>query len=119
MMTFEAGGLAMSILLASVSVALIVLAAVVFVHSRRTGIVRLFGRVVHRPGLWASAVVCLGVSGLLRMSSIEEVRPSSWQKPISLIDGVLTLAFLVLMATYLISVQRAKRRRDREPQARP
>ncbi|MFG3702210.1 hypothetical protein ACGF5C_30605 [Micromonospora sp. NPDC047620] len=117
MMTFEAVGLAMSILLASVSVALIVLAAVVFVHSRGTGTARLFGRVVHRPGLWASAMVCLGVSGLLRMSSIEEVRPSSWQKPISLIDG-LTLAFLVLMATYLISLQRAKCRRDREPQAR-
>lgn len=115
MMTLEAVGIAMSALLAGACVALLVLAVFVIVRNRRAGAVRLFGREVHRPGLWASAVVCLGVSGLLRLSSIEEVMPSGWWERISWLDGGLTLAFFVLLSIYLISAQRDKRRRDREP----
>ncbi|MEU4712498.1 hypothetical protein AB0F73_02365 [Micromonospora purpureochromogenes] len=110
MMTFDAVGLGMDILTAGVSLAAIMLAAVVFVRSRRAETVRLFGRVIHRPGLWASAVVCVGLSGLLLMSS--DAMPSSWQKPRSVIYGALWLAFFVLMMTHLISAERAKRRRD-------
>lgn len=105
--------LAMSILVTAACVVMIVLAAVVFVRSRRAGTAWLFGVAVHRPGLWASAAVCLGVSGLVRMS--REVMPSSWQKPGLVIDEVLTLAFLVLLVTHLVSQLRAKRRRAREP----
>lgn len=107
--TFDAIQLVVSILLAGACVAMIVLAAVVFVRSRRAGTVRLFGIAVHRPGLWALALVCLGVSGLVRMSS--EVTPNSWQKPTSLIDLVLTLAFVVLIVTHSLSLHRARPRR--------
>ena len=117
MTDFNAALLAVSILLAGACVAMIVLAAVVLVRSRRTGTARLFGRAVHRPGLWASAVVCLGVAGLIMMSS--EVMPGGWQKSTSVIYGVLWLAFLLLMVTHSVSQLSAKRRRARERQARP
>jgi hypothetical protein len=109
-MTFDAVGLAMNILTAGVSLAAMMLAAVVFVRSRRAETVRLFGRAIHRPGLWASAIMCMGLSGLLLMSS--DAMPGSWQKPRSVIYGAVWLAFLVLMITRLLSAERAKRRRD-------
>lgn len=111
MTTSDAVQPAASSLLAGACVAVIVLAAVVFVRSRRAGSVSVFGVTVHRPGLWALALLCAGVSGLVRLSS--EVVPTGWQKPRSLIDLTLTLAFLVLILTYSISLHRTRRRRDR------
>jgi hypothetical protein len=99
------------ILLAGVCVAVMVLAAVVFVHGRRAGGARLFGRPVRRPGLLASAALCVSLSGLLRIAGMEGVMPGSWQKSSGLIDFVLTLASLFLMVTYWCAAERDKRRR--------
>ncbi|MFU8875007.1 hypothetical protein [Micromonospora sp. SL4-19] len=117
MTAFNAALLAVDILLAGACVAMLVLAAVVLVRSRRTGTARLFGRAMHRPGLWASAVVCLVVAGLMMMSS--EFMPGGWQKSTSVIYGMLWLAFLLLIVTHSLSQLSAERRRARERQARP
>lgn len=118
MITLAAVDVAMSVLLAGAAVAMLALAAAVLVRSRRTGSIRIFGRTMHRPGLWAAAVLCLSVSGLLRLGDIEEVIPSGWRESTSLADRGLTLAFFVLFAVYLFSARRAKLRRDRAPEAR-
>jgi cobalamin synthase len=105
------------ILLAGACVAIMVLAALVLIRSRRAGTARLFGRSVRRPRLWASAVLCVGLSGLLRIAGIEDVMPSSWQKSSGLIDFVLTLAVVVLTVAFWFATERDKRRRYRQSQA--
>lgn len=111
-MSLDAVRLAMSIVLAGACIAVVVLAAVVLVRSRRAGAVRLFGQAVHRPALWASAMVCLGFAGLVMISS--EVMPLGWHKSTSVVYGVLMLVFFVLLVTHSVSLQRARRRRAAE-----
>ncbi|GIJ30677.1 hypothetical protein Vqi01_58390 [Micromonospora qiuiae] len=62
--TYEAGATVMDILLASAAVALIGCAAWVFIHSRRASTIRLFGRAVHHPRLWAAGAACMGFHAL-------------------------------------------------------
>ncbi|MEV1289287.1 hypothetical protein [Micromonospora sp. NPDC049679] len=91
--------------------AVIVLAGVVFVRSRRTETARLFGRVVHRPRLWASAAACCGAAGLL--FEAREIMPRSWQESTHNLLGVLMLAFIVLLSAHLVSQWSAQRRQHR------
>ncbi|MEH0937658.1 hypothetical protein [Micromonospora psammae] len=93
------------------SVAVIVLAGVVLVRSRRPETARLFGRVVHRPRLWASAAVCCGAAGLL--FEAREFMPRSWQESTHNLLGVLMLAFFVLFPAHLVSQWSAQRRQHR------
>ena len=90
------------------SVALIILAALIVARSRRAGTTKLFGRVVHRPRIWASAAACGGISGLL--SEARDVMPTSWQRPSLDVLGLLWLAFLVLLFSHMIIQSRAERR---------
>jgi hypothetical protein len=115
--TFDGSLLAVDIVLTGAFVALIVLAAVVFVRHRRTGTARMFGRAIHRPRLWAAAAACGGVAGLL--FEARERMPSSWQESSLNILGVLQLASFVLLFTHIFSQVRAKRRSIGEPQPRP
>ncbi|MET0419122.1 MAG: hypothetical protein ABW022_24170 [Actinoplanes sp.] len=98
----------LSVLLAGVSVLALVIAVVVIVRGRRGGTVRMFGRALHRPRLWAAAVACLGVAGLLRTGG--EALPDHWHGPGLVLDIVLSAAFIVLLSTHLASQQRARRR---------
>jgi hypothetical protein len=113
----DAVSLAISVVLACTCIAVIVLAVVVLVGSRRAAGVRLFGQAVHRPVLWASTMVCLGFAGLVTISS--ELMPRSWHRSTSVVYGVLMLAFFLLLVTHSVSLQRARRRRVAEWQARP
>ncbi|WP_431883205.1 hypothetical protein [Micromonospora gifhornensis] len=78
------------------AVVAILLAAVLLVRRRPTGTARLLGREVYRPGLAASALTCLGVSMLVRMSS--DAMPVAWREPASLVGGGLILAVVVLVS---------------------
>lgn len=111
--------LATSVVLAAVCIAVIVLAAVVLVRSRRAAGVRLLGQAVHRPVLWASGMVCLGFAGLVMIMISSEVTPLGWQKSTSVVYGVLMLASFVLLVTHSVSLHRARRRRAAQRQARP
>ncbi len=98
----------LSVLLAGVSLVALALAAMMLVRARGGGPVRLFGRVLHRPRLWAAAVLCLGVSGLLRTNG--GALPPGWQGVRTVLDIALSAAFVVLLSTHLASQQRARRR---------
>lgn len=98
----------LSVLLAGVSLVALAFAATMLVRGRGGGAVRLFGRALHRPRLWAAAVLCLGVSGLLRTGV--GVLPPGWQAARTVLDIALSAAFLVLLSTHLASEQRARRR---------
>jgi predicted permease len=98
---------ALIILVVGGSVAVIVLAGVVLARSRRAETVRLFGRVVRRPVLWASAAVCCGVAGLL--FEAREFMSRSWQEPTRNLLGVLMLAFFFLRFAHFLSQWNAQR----------
>ena len=99
----------MSLLLASLCVAAIVLALVVVTRPGKSLTDQqgqaggtIFGRPLHRPRLWATGVVCLGVSGLLRLALIEDMVPGTWQTPVNVAFTGLTGAFLVILVTHLV-----------------
>jgi hypothetical protein len=92
-------------LLAGVSLAALAFAVTLLIRGRRA---RLFGRSLHRPRLWAAAVACLGVSGLLRTGG--GMLPDDWHGPRTVLDIALSVAFLGLLSTHLASQQRARRR---------
>ena len=95
-------------LLAGVSVVGLAVAATLLVRGRGGVPVRLFGRVLHRPRLWAAAVACLALAGLLRASG--ELLPGGWHGPRAVLDVALSVAFIVLLSAHLASEQRARRR---------
>ncbi len=104
-MTTLAAVTVLSVLLAGASVAALVLATVLLARGRRA---RLFGRSLHRPRLWAAAVACLGVAGLLRTGG--GLLPAGWHGPRAVLDIALSVAFIALLSTHLASQQRARRR---------
>ncbi|MFF0368677.1 hypothetical protein [Micromonospora sp. NPDC005087] len=81
MTTYEAGATAVDILLASAAVAVVGCAAWVVISSRRASTVRLFGRTVHHPLLWAAGAACMGFYALLGLGNLTEVTPSTWRTP--------------------------------------
>ncbi|MET8367854.1 hypothetical protein ABZU53_30450 [Micromonospora sp. NPDC005194] len=111
MTTMDVAQAVMIALVVGGSVAVIVLAGVVLVRSRRAETARLFGRVVHRPRLWASAVVCCGLAGLL--FEAQALMPRSWQESAHNLLGVLMLAYFVLFFAHLLSQWSAQRRQHR------
>lgn len=94
----------LGVLLAGVSLVGLALAAALLVRGRGGVPVRLFGRVLHRPRLWAAAVACLALSGLLRTGG--GLLPGGWQ----VLDVALSVAFVILLSAHLASEQRARRR---------
>ncbi|WP_433348955.1 hypothetical protein [Micromonospora sp. CA-111912] len=117
--TYEAGVTAVDILLASVAVALVGAAAWLFIYTRRAPTVRLFGRTVRYPRLWAAGAACMGFYVLLGLGNLTEVTPSTWRTPSRWIGAVLLLASLALMVTRWVLDSRARRRHGREQQIRP
>ncbi|MFG3703590.1 hypothetical protein ACGF7U_02475 [Micromonospora sp. NPDC047670] len=117
--TYEAGATAMDILLASAAVALVGCAAWVVIRSQRASTVRLFGRTLHHPQLWAAGAACMGFYALLGLGNLTEVTPSTWRTPSRWISAVLLLAALALMVTHGILEYRARRRNGREQRIRP
>jgi hypothetical protein len=116
--TYEAGATAMDILLAGAAVALVGCAAWVVIGSRRASTVRLFGRAVHHPQLWAAGAACMGFYVLLGLGNLTEVTPSTWRTPSRWISAVLLLAALALMVTRWVLDYR-RRRNGREQRIRP
>jgi hypothetical protein len=100
--------LVLGVLLAGVSLLALAFAATLLVRGRRGSPVRLFGRLLHRPRLWAAAVACLSVSGLIRTSG--DLLPGAWHGPRTVLDVLLSVAFIILLSTHLASQQRARRR---------
>jgi hypothetical protein len=98
----------LGVLLAGVSLVGLALAAALLVRGRGGVPVRLFGRVLHRPRLWAAAVACLALSGLLRTGG--GLLPGGWHGPRAVLDVGLSVAFVVLLSAHLASEQRARRR---------
>ncbi|MGN9769192.1 hypothetical protein ACTMS2_28960 [Micromonospora sp. SD12] len=117
--TYEVGATAVDILLASAAVALVGSAARVVIHSRRASTVRLFGRTLYRPQLWAAGAACMGFYVLLGLGNLTEVTPGTWRTPGRWISAVLLLAALALMATHGVLDHRARRRIGREQQFGP
>jgi hypothetical protein len=117
--TYEVGATAVDILLAGAAVALIGCAAWVVIHSRRASTVRLFGRTLHHPRLWAAGAACMGFYVLLWLGNLTEVTPSTWRTPGRWIGGVLLLAALALMVTHGVLEYRARRRIGRDQQIGP
>ncbi|MGW4502393.1 hypothetical protein ACWENR_27780 [Micromonospora sp. NPDC004336] len=110
MTTSEAGATAVDLLLAGAAVALLGCAAWSVVHSRRASTVRLFGRVLRRPRLWAAGAACMGLYVLLGLGELTEVTPGAWRTPGRWTAAVLLLAALALMATHGVLDHRARRR---------
>ncbi|WBB54598.1 hypothetical protein [Verrucosispora sp. WMMD573] len=110
MTTYEAGATVLDILLASAAVALVGCAAWVLIRSRRSATVRLFGRALHHPRLWAAGAACMGFYALLGLGNLTEVMPSTWRTPGRWIEVLLLLAASTLMVTYGILEYRARRR---------
>ncbi|TDC32889.1 hypothetical protein E1166_26250 [Micromonospora sp. KC213] len=119
MTTYEAGTMVMDILLVSAAVALVGCAAWVVIHSRRVSTVRLFGRAMYHPRLWAAGAACMGFYALLGLGNLTEVTPSTWRTPSRWIGAVLLLAALALMVTHWVLEHRARRRHGREQQIEP
>ncbi|MEV4467759.1 hypothetical protein AB0J51_29560 [Micromonospora echinofusca] len=117
--TYDAGATAVDLLLAGAAVALLGSAARVVVHSRRASTVRLFGRTLYRPRLWAAGAACMGFYVLLGLGSLTEVTPGAWRTSSRWISAVLLLAALALMVTHGILDHRARRRIGRERQLGP
>ncbi|MGC4807004.1 hypothetical protein [Micromonospora sp. DT233] len=114
MTTYEAGATAVDILLASAAVALIGCAAWVVVHSRHGSTVRLFGRTMHHPWLWAAAAACMGFYALLGLGNLAEVTPATWRTPARWIGAVLFPATWTLMVAHWVLEYRARRRHGRD-----
>jgi hypothetical protein len=94
----------MSVLLAGLCVAAIALAVVAFVRGPEA---KLFGRPLHRPRMWGVGVVCLGVSGLVRLAVFEGMVPQAW-KPVTGVAYVgLTAAFVAILVSHLVLQIRA------------
>ncbi|MEU8262646.1 hypothetical protein AB0C02_18685 [Micromonospora sp. NPDC048999] len=117
--TYEAGAMAVDILLASAAIALVGCAAWLVIHNRRASTVRLFGRTLHHPRLWAAGAACAGFYVLLGLGDLTEVTPNTWRTPSRRIGAVLFLAAWALMATHWVLEYRAKRRNGREQQVGP
>ncbi|NLU81110.1 hypothetical protein HCA58_22765 [Micromonospora sp. HNM0581] len=119
MTTYEAGITAVDIMLASAAAALVGCAAWLVIHSRRGSTVRLFGRTVHHPRLWAAGAACTCLYVLLGLGDLTEFMPSAWRTPSRQIGAVLLLAALALMGTHGILEHRARRRNGPEQQTGP
>ncbi|MGW1062817.1 hypothetical protein [Micromonospora rubida] len=117
--TYEAGATAMDILLASAAVALVGCAGWMVIDTRRASTVRLFGRTVHYPRLWAAGAACMGFYALLALGNLTKVTPSTWRTPTRWIDAVLLLAALALIVARWVLEYRARRRHGRERQIGP
>jgi hypothetical protein len=91
-------------------VAVIVFAAVVLTRMRRGRSSRMFGRTVRRPALWASGLICLGSSGLLRAANNHDLPPAGWEWPLRFVDLGLTLAFVVLVVVSVVGPRSPRRR---------
>ncbi|NMO56124.1 hypothetical protein HH310_33715 [Actinoplanes sp. TBRC 11911] len=94
----------MSVLLAGLCVAAIVLAVVAFVRGPQA---RLFGRPLHRPRMWGVGVVCLGLSGLVRLAVSEELVPKGWEGATGVVYVGLSGAFMVVLVSHLVLQIRA------------
>ncbi|TDC79256.1 hypothetical protein E1193_19335 [Micromonospora sp. KC606] len=119
MTTYEAGATVMDILIASAAVALVGRAVWVVLHSRRGSTVRLFGRIVYHPRLWAAGAACMSFYALLWLGNLTEVTPSTWRTPSRWIGAVLLLAALALLVTQWVLEHRARRRHGRGQQIGP
>ncbi|WP_157745098.1 hypothetical protein [Micromonospora coxensis] len=117
MTIYEAVAAVVDILLAGAAVALVGCAA--WVAVRRPPTVRLLGRTLHHPRLWAAAAACMGFYVLLGLGHLTEVTPSTWRTPSRWAAAVLLLAAVVLMLTHSILEYRARRRIARAQQPRP
>ncbi|MFI7547762.1 hypothetical protein [Actinoplanes sp. NPDC049599] len=72
--------------------------------------ITIFRRPVRRPAVWASALICLGVSSLLRSANYHDLPPAAWEDPIRFLDLTLTIAFVVLMIVSPLNPTSARRR---------
>lgn len=103
MMTMDAVDVGLDVLLVVLFAGVIVFAVVVLARLRQGRVVRMFGRPVRRPAIWASGLICLGVSGLLRSANNHDLPPAAWEDPIRFLDLGLTLAFVVLMIASVVT----------------
>lgn len=110
MMTMDVVDVGLDVLLVVLYVAVIVLAVVVLARTRRGRSSRMFGRTVRRPALWASGLICLGVSGLLRAANDHDLPPAGWEWPIRWVDLGLTLAFVILVVASVAGPRSSRRR---------
>lgn len=117
--TYEAAATVVDMLFASATVALVGCAAWVVIHSRRASTVRLFGRTLYYPRLWAVGAACIGFYVLLGLGDLTEVTPSTWRTPGRRIGAVLLLTGSALMVTYGILENRARRRIGRNQHVGP
>lgn len=117
--TYEAGEMIMDVLPAGAAVALVGCAAWVAVQSRRSSTVRLFGRTLRYPRLWAVGAACMGFYVLVGLGNLVDVAPSGWRAPGRWTGAVLLLAGLALMVTYGVLEHRARRRIGRDQHVRP
>jgi hypothetical protein len=108
--------LALSFLVVGAGVTAIVVAAFVLVRHRRGRRIRVLGRVVDSPRLWAATLFFAGAAGLLFVAR-EEVMPSSWQRPSLYLWAALQLAFIILSLAHGVVDQRAKRASNGNPEA--
>ncbi|MEU9510434.1 hypothetical protein AB0D32_29610 [Micromonospora sp. NPDC048170] len=119
MTTYETGATAVEIVLAGAAVALVGCAAWMVIRSRRASMVRLFGRTLHHPRLWAAGATCMGFYVLLGLGDLTEVTPSSWRTPGRRIGAMLLMAALALMVAHGVLEYRARRRNGRDQQIEP
>jgi len=115
--TYEVAATVVDMLFASGTVALV--GCWVVIHSRRASTVRLFGRTLHYPRLWAAGAACIGFYVLLGLGDLTEVTPNTWRTPGRRIGAVLLLTGLALMVTYGILENRARRRIGRNQHVGP
>nr|WP_296075124.1 hypothetical protein [uncultured Actinoplanes sp.] len=97
----------MTVVLAGLCVAVLVLGAVAFARGRHGGDARLFGRPLHRPRLWAAGVACLALSGLLRLAMMDGKVPAGWAAPAGWVQVALTGSFVTILVTHGILQIRA------------
>jgi hypothetical protein len=109
-MTMDVVDVGLDVVLAVLYVAVIVFALVVLARMRRGRSIRMFGRAVRRPAVWAAGLICLGVSGLLRAANDHDLPPAGWEGPIRFLDLGLTLAFVVLMVVSVVGPRSPRRR---------
>lgn len=102
MMTMDGVGRGLDVVLVGLYAGLVVFAVVMLGRLRSERGRTMFGRTVRRPGVWASGLVCLGVSGLLRSANKFELTPAGWVDPVRFLDLGLTIAFVVLIGISLV-----------------
>jgi hypothetical protein len=98
----------MSVLLAALCAGGMALAAVAFVRGRRAGEATLFGRPLHRPRMWAIGVVCMALSGLLRLALREHLIPDAFRTVSVWTFTGLGAAFLSILVTHMVLQIRAE-----------